>query len=224
MERAAARLDDDRNRVELRALGRSCPRPCEPVVGRVELRPRRRRLRPRVRAADELDRPGVCLRLVERDPARDHLRRDEVVGVRGVLVEPDRLRPRRLPEDVVLENAHAAVARELRGESAGSLGQHLSRDDVVRLPRVAELARAVLRIAAGHPVHLVRPDPGLVLAVEQRDVALAEESRPRSETSPSSTIRKPSLPNASTCSAVNDSIKRVAATDRYERGRVLSGS
>jgi hypothetical protein len=31
------------------------------------------------------------------------------------------------------------------------------------------------RVAAGHPVHLVRPDPGLVLAVEQALVALAEK-------------------------------------------------
>ena len=123
-----------------------------------------RRLRPRVRAADELERSGIGLRLVERDPARDHLRRNEIVRVRGVLVEADRLRARRLPEHVVLEDAHPAVAHELRRESARSLREHLRRDDVVGLPRVAELACSVLGIAAGDPVHLVRPDPGLVLA------------------------------------------------------------
>ena len=93
-------------------------------------------------------------------------------------MEADRLRPRRLPEDVVLEDAHAAVARELRGEAAGPLGEHLRGDDGVRLPRVAELPRAVLGVAPGHPVHLVRADPGLVLAVEERDVALAEQLEP----------------------------------------------
>ena len=93
-------------------------------------------------------------------------------------MEADRLRARRLPEDVVLEDAHAAVAGELRGESARPLGEHLRGDDVVGLPRVAELPRAVLGIASGHPVHLVRPDPGLVLAVEERDVALAEQLEP----------------------------------------------
>ncbi|HEX2426528.1 MAG TPA: hypothetical protein VHI53_01300 [Gaiellaceae bacterium] len=93
-------------------------------------------------------------------------------------MEADRLRPRRLPEDVVLEDADAAVAPQLRGESAGAFGEDLCGDDGVRLPRVAELARAVLGIAPGNPVHLVRPDPGLVLAVEEPQVALAQALQP----------------------------------------------
>jgi hypothetical protein len=128
-----------------------------------------------MRAEHELERARVGLGLVERDPARDHLRRHEVVGVRGVLVEPDRLRPRRLPEDVVLEDPDTVVTGELGSEATGPLGEDLRRDDIVGLPRVAELARAVFRVAAGNPVHLVRPDPGLVLAVEQWHVPLAEE-------------------------------------------------
>jgi hypothetical protein len=51
-------------------------------------------------------------------------------------------------------------------------------DDRVRLPCVAELARSVLGVAPWHPVHLVRPDPGLVLAVEEPQVPLAEELQP----------------------------------------------
>ena len=90
-------------------------------------------------------------------------------------MEADRLRPGRLPEDVVLEDAHAAVPGELRCETACSLGEHLRGDHVVRLPGVAELARAVLGVAAGNPVHLVGPDPGLVLAFEEREVALPEQ-------------------------------------------------
>jgi hypothetical protein len=89
-------------------------------------------------------------------------------------MEADRLRPRRLPEDVVLENADASVAGELRGESGSSLRQNLCGDDGVGLPGVAELARSVLGIAAGDPVHLVGPDPGLVLALEESQVALAQ--------------------------------------------------
>ena len=39
---------------------------------------------------------------------------------------------------------------------------------------VAELASAVFGVATGDPVHLVRPDPGLVLAFEEALVALAQ--------------------------------------------------
>jgi hypothetical protein len=77
-----------------------------------------------------------------------------------------------------LEDPHAAVAGELRGEATGPLREHLRGDDRVRLPRVAELTRPVLRIASRNPVHLVRPDPGLVLAVEEGDVALPEQLEP----------------------------------------------
>ena len=42
-------------------------------------------------------------------------------------------------------------------------------------PAVADLPRPVLGIAAGHPVDLVGSDAGLVLAVEQREEALAQE-------------------------------------------------
>ena len=89
-------------------------------------------------------------------------------------MEADRLRPGRLPEDVVLEDAHAVIAGELRCETARPLREHLCRDDRVGLPRIAELARSVFRITARNPVHLVGPNPGLVLALEQREVALAE--------------------------------------------------
>jgi hypothetical protein len=93
-------------------------------------------------------------------------------------VEADRLGARGFPEDVVLQDPHAAVPDELRGEAAGSLGQHLRRHDVVRLPGIAQLSRPILRIATGHPVHLVGPDARLVLAVEEPEVALAEQLEP----------------------------------------------
>jgi hypothetical protein len=93
-------------------------------------------------------------------------------------VEPDRLRAGRLPEDVVLEDPHAAVAAELRREASRALGEHLRRDDRVGLPRIAELPCSVLGVAARHPVDLVRTDAGLVLADEELQVPLAEEVEP----------------------------------------------
>ena len=90
-------------------------------------------------------------------------------------MEADRLRPRRLPEDVVLKDAHAAVAHQPRGQPSDPLRQHLRGDDGVGLPCVAELARPVIRVAARDPVHLVGPDAGLVLAVEEAEVPLAQE-------------------------------------------------
>jgi hypothetical protein len=90
-------------------------------------------------------------------------------------VEPDRLRARWLPEYVVLEDPDTAVSGQLRGESASALGEHLRGDDGVGLPGIAELPRTVLGVAAGNPVHLVRADARLVLAVEESEVAIAEE-------------------------------------------------
>ena len=90
-------------------------------------------------------------------------------------MEADRLRPRRLPEHVVLQDPGAAVAGELRAEPAGALGEHLRGDHGVGAPAVADLPGAVFRIATGHPVDLVRLDPGLVDALEERLVALAQQ-------------------------------------------------
>ena len=93
-------------------------------------------------------------------------------------MEADRLRPRRLPEHVVLEDPDAAVVGELRGQAPRPLAEHLRRDDGVRLPRVAQLPGAVIGVASGDPVHLVGADPGLVLAIEEGDVALSERLEP----------------------------------------------
>ena len=121
-------------------------------------------------------------------------------------MEADRLRPGRLPEDVVLEDANAAIAGELRGEPRRPLREHLGRDDRVRLPGVAELARAVLGVAAGHPVHLVGPDPGLVLALEEAEVALAEVLERILGDEPLLDDQEAVAVEASTCSGVNESI------------------
>ena len=93
-------------------------------------------------------------------------------------MEPDRLRAGRLPEHVVLQDPDAAVAGELRGEAARPLGEHLRRHDRVGLPGIAQLPSAILGVASRNPVHLVGPDAGLVLAVEEGDVALPEQLEP----------------------------------------------
>jgi hypothetical protein len=169
-----------------------------------------------VRTTDELEWAGVGLRLVERDPARDHLRRDEVVGIGGVLVEADRLRSRRLPEHVVLEDPNAVVAGELRGEATGPLGEHLRGHDRVRLPGIAQLPGAILGVAAGDPVDLVRADPGLVLAVEEGDVALPERLEPALGDETNVDDEEAVLPKAF------DLLRRERVDQ--ERGLVFSGS
>src|SRR5436309_408645 len=110
----------------------------------------------------------------ERDPAREHLRRHEVVEVAPVLVHAERLRARRLPEAVVLAEADTVPAGDLASEPAAALGQHLGRDRRVRLPAVADLACPVLGVASGEPVDLVGPDPRCPFAAEERLEALAQ--------------------------------------------------
>jgi hypothetical protein len=52
--------------------------------------------------------------------------------------------------------------------------EHLGGDRLVGLPAVADLPRAVLRVAPRDPVDLVGLDAGLVVAVEEPLVSLAE--------------------------------------------------
>src|SRR3954470_4814029 len=145
----------------------------EPVGGGVELAAVLLAHRPEVRPGDERDRARLGGGVVEGDPARDHLGRVEVVQIGAVLVHPERLHARRLPDAVVLEDADAVVAHELGREAAGALGQHLGGEAVVGLPAVADLARAVVGIATGDPVHLVGPDAGLILLAIDRLEPLA---------------------------------------------------
>ena len=100
-----------------------------------------------------------------------------------------------------------------------ALVEHLRGDRLVRLPAVADLPRAVLRVAPGNPVDLVGPDPGLVVAVEEPLVPLAQE-----------------LERAVGDEALLDDQEAVAVERldllgrerldrrRHERGRVFSGS
>jgi hypothetical protein len=104
----------------------------------------------------------------------------------------------------------------LRGEAACPLGEHLRRDDSVRLPGIAELPRAILGVAAGNPVHLVRADPGLVLAVEERDVALPEQLEPALGDEPLLDDEEAVVPKAF------DLLRRERVDQ--ERGLVFSGS
>lgn len=131
-------------------------------------------------------------------------------------MEADRLRPGRLPEHVVLEDPDSRVTRELRRQAAGPFRQHLSGNDGVGLPRVAKLACAVLGVTAGDPVHLVGPDPGLVLALEQLDVPLAQQLEP-------TLGDEPLLDDQETVALEGVYLLGCERVDQ-ERGRVLSGS
>jgi hypothetical protein len=92
----------------------------------------------------------------------------------------------------------------------------LRRDHVVGFPRVAELARAVFWVPSRNPVHLVGSDARLVLALEERQIALAEqlEPAPRDETL---------LDDQKAISAKAVDLRLGKLVDQ-ERGLVLSGS
>ena len=95
-------------------------------------------------------------------------------------MESDRLGSRRLPQAVVLEQTHAAVAHQLRGKTSRTLRQHLRGDHVVGSPPVADLAGPILRVSSLDPIHLVGLDPRLVRAFEQRAGIAREAARARS--------------------------------------------
>jgi hypothetical protein len=174
VEGRTACLHDDRDELRLDARGCGAADGLEPVGRSVKLAAVLGRARPAVRARGEGDRARLGRRVVEGDPARDHLRRDDVIEVAPVLVHAERLRPGRLPDAVVLEEPHAFPPHQLGGEAARSFREHLVRDGEVRLPAVADLARAVLGVAARDPVHLVGPDPRLVVAREETVEPLPE--------------------------------------------------
>jgi hypothetical protein len=83
-------------------------------------------------------------------------------------------------------------------------------------PRVAELACAVLHVAARHPVHLIRADAGLVLALEEPKVALAQQLEPALRDEPFLDDQEAVVPERL------DLLEREFVDQ--ERGRVLSGS
>src|SRR5439155_12631101 len=126
------------------------------------------RPRPPLRPGRVRDRTSLRRGVVQRDPAGDHLRRDEVIEVAPVLMHAERLRTRRLPDAVVLDDPYAVPPHQRRSEPACPLPEHLGRDAPVGLPAVADLTGAILGVASRDPVHLVWANPGLVAAGEQR--------------------------------------------------------
>src|ERR1700751_2373668 len=109
MERGAAGRDLDRNELQLHRRWNRGPGMPQPVVGRVE-GPARGGVGPPVRTTYVVDRPGVSGRVVERHPAGGHVRRIEMVEVRGVLMAEQGLARRRLPDRVVLRQANTGEA------------------------------------------------------------------------------------------------------------------
>jgi hypothetical protein len=95
--------------------------------------------------------------------------------------------------------------------------EDLRGDRLVRLPAVADLPRAVLGVAAGHPVDLVGLDPGLVVAVEEPLVPRAEELE-------RAVGDEPLLDDQEAVAVERLDLLRREGLDGQDRGRVLSGS
>ena len=77
-----------------------------------------------------------------------------------------RLARGRLPDHVVLQQPHAGLAGELRGEARIALLQRDVGKPAIGLPDVAELARAVGRRHARRVVDFVGREAGLPLVLE----------------------------------------------------------
>ena len=99
--------------------------------------------------------------------------RHEERHVGRVLVRQQGLARRRLPDHVVLQQAHARLARELGREARVALGQRDVREPAVGLPDVAQLPRALRRRDAGRVVDLVGREARLPLVLEAGVEALA---------------------------------------------------
>ena len=99
----------------------------------------------------------------------------------------------------------------------------MRRDDRVRLPRVAELPSPIIGIAAGYPVDLVRPDAGLVLAVEEPLVPLPQRLECALRHEPLLDDEEPVAPKRVDL-LLGEGVDQLRDGHGYERGRVLSGS
>jgi hypothetical protein len=135
------------------------------------------RVRPLVGAADVFHGAAFRRRVVERYPAAHPVGGVGPQFIGGILVVTERLRARRLPEDVVLREPGAVPAAKLRAGSPDARVQDHGRDQPVRLPRVADLPDAILRVPAGLPVPLIGPQPRLELSREEIHVALRHLGR-----------------------------------------------
>src|SRR5262245_43690093 len=104
-----------------------------------------------MRAAHMLDRSLVRFRIIERDPAGQHLAGDEPIVVGVVLMEAERLAAGLLPDDVVLTYSCSRPATQF-GASLPDIGTQDDRSDgEIGLPAIADLTREVLRIASEPP-------------------------------------------------------------------------
>ena len=174
----------------------------EPVVGRVELRALGGRLRPQVRAADVLDRPRVGCGLVQRDPAGEHLR--PARGSRRTRSPGGS----RSPSSRAASRARCPAGSGCRGSAPSCAPSR---------PVRSESTWAAITVSARQPLQIWRvrssgsrpgtqfTSSGLIPVSYTPWNSGSYRSRSRSsargETSPSSTIRKPSRSNASTSSS-----------------------
>jgi hypothetical protein len=103
-----------------------------------------------------------------------HVRRIEVIEIRGILMAQERLPGGRLPDRIVLRQPRSGQLRQGRRELADSPRQRDARQHPVRLPHVAQLAGQVGRGHARHVVDLVGRQTGLPPVLERAHEVLAD--------------------------------------------------
>ena len=144
---------------------------CAVMLRRVELTGLRKDS-PAMRAARVLDRAASGGRVVQRHPAGGESGGDHPFAVAVVLMEAERFRARRLPDDVVLTDAGAAPAgqrAQMRPISSLSTIRAIVRSDF----QPFNLASTIGRVAPVTPIPFIRIEAGLELTSKQRFEAAA---------------------------------------------------
>ena len=220
VECGAARRNFDRNELELGPGRHRLARMREPVLGRVE-RAALRCVRPAMRAAHVVDRAGVCGGVVQRHPAGRHVRRIEVIEVGGVLMAQQRAARRRLPDRVVLRDAHPGLRRQPGGELADALREDRRGKHPVGLPDVAQLTGQLRRRAPRRVVDLVGPQAGLPVVLEHAGEAFthAVELCLRRGSARSRGSRRAGRPRSARCSVPSVACAPVPVATRWRPRR-----
>ncbi len=120
-----------------------------------------------MRAPHIFDRTLMGFRVVESDPAGKHFRWHDPIVVAVVLMEAERLCPRRFPDNIVLPDPRARPAAQFCRCPAYVGSQHDRCYDKIRFPSVADLPSEIVAIPPQAPIPLIGIEPRLELARKQ---------------------------------------------------------